>query len=109
MVVVTWDFDDTYETSDSQSTCSTSNSKDSIVEFRDVNTVNTEIAIMSIDDQLKMIKEEKHQEYLPSTGCKLLSLDTKEWLTGSSYNHHKDNSFSPYQHKCCFGQTLYRL
>ena len=25
---------------------------------------------MSIDDQLKTIKEEKHQEYLPNTSCK---------------------------------------
>ena len=46
----TWDFDVTHETSDSHSTCSTSNSEDSIVESRDVNTVNTEIANMSIDD-----------------------------------------------------------
>ena len=64
MVRETWDFDVTHETSDSQSTCSTSNSEGSIVETRDVNTVNTEIANMGIDDQLKMIREEKHQEYL---------------------------------------------
>ena len=54
--------------SDSQSTCS--NSENSIVESRDVNTVNTEIANMSIDDQLKKIREEKNQEYLLNTGCK---------------------------------------
>ena len=40
-----------------------------------MNTVNTEIANMSIDDQLKMIREEKHQEYLLSTGCKSPSLE----------------------------------
>ena len=40
----TWDFDVPHEKSDSQSTCSISNSKDSIVKSRDVNTVNTEIA-----------------------------------------------------------------
>ena len=55
----TWDFDVTHETSDSQSTCSTSTSENSIVKSREVNTVNTEIANMSIDDQLKMIREEK--------------------------------------------------
>ena len=69
----TWDFDVTHETSDSESTCSTSNSEDSIVESRDVNTVKTNISNMSIDDQLKMIREEKHQEYLLNTGCKSLS------------------------------------
>ena len=71
----TWDFDVTHETSDSQSTCSTSTSENSIVKSREVNTVNTEIANMSIDDQLKMIREEKHQEYLLSTGCKSPSLE----------------------------------
>ena len=62
MVGETWDFDVTQETSDSQSTCSTSTSENCIVKSREVNTVNTEIANMSIDDQLKMIREEKHQE-----------------------------------------------
>ena len=73
MVGETWDFDVTHETSDSESTCSISNSEDSIIESRDVNTVNTKISSMSIDDQLKMIREEKHQEYLLKTGCKSLS------------------------------------
>ena len=41
----TLDFDDTYETSDQTA------------KFRYVNTINFEIAIMSIDDQLKMIRE----------------------------------------------------
>ena len=58
MVGETWDFDVTHETSDNQSTCSTSTSENSIVESREVNTVNTEIANMSIDDQLKMIRFE---------------------------------------------------
>ena len=44
MVGETWDFDVTHETSDSESTCSISNSEDSIVESRDVNTVNTKIS-----------------------------------------------------------------
>ena len=70
MVGETWDFDVTHETSDSESTCSISNSEDSIVESRDVNTVNTKISSMSIDDQLKIIRKEKHQEYLLNTGCK---------------------------------------
>ena len=74
MVGRTWDFDVTHETSDNQSTCNTSNSEDSIVESRDVNIVNTEITIMSIDDQLKILGEKRHQEYLLNTGCKLSSL-----------------------------------
>ena len=46
----TWDFDVPHETSDSESTCSIKNSEDSIVESRDVNTVNTKISSMTIDD-----------------------------------------------------------
>ena len=75
MVEGTWDFGVTHETSDIQSTCSTSNSEDTTFESRDVNTVNTEIANMIINDQLKMIREEKHQEYLLNTGCKSPSLE----------------------------------
>ena len=70
MVGKTWDFDVTYETSNSESTCSISNSEDSILESRDVNTVNTKISSMSIDDQLKIIRKEKHQEHLLNTVCK---------------------------------------
>ena len=70
MVGETWDFDVTHETSDGESTCSTSNPEDSIVESKNVNTVDTEISNMNIDDQLKMIRKEKHQEYLLNTGCK---------------------------------------
>ena len=70
MVGKTWDFDVTYETSNSKSTCSISNSEDSILESRDVNTVNTKISSMSIDDQLKIIRKEKYQEHLLNTVCK---------------------------------------
>ena len=70
MVGETWDFDVPHETSDSESMCNISNAEDSIVDSRDVNTVKTKISSMSIDDQLKMIREEKHQEYLLNTGCK---------------------------------------
>ena len=56
MVGGTPDFDD-----NSQSTCSISNSEDSTVKSRNVNTLKIKIVIMSINDQLKMIKEEKHQ------------------------------------------------
>ena len=73
MVGETWDFNVTHETSDGESTCSTSNSEGSIVESKNINTVDTEISNMNIDDQLKMIREEKHQEYLLNTGCKSLS------------------------------------
>ena len=95
----TWDFDVTHETSDSESTCSTSNSEDSIVESRDVNTVNTEISNRSIDDQLKMIREEKHQEYLLNTCCKSSSseitknnINTKQLVSRSQKRKHKQNS-----------------
>ena len=70
MVGETWDFDVTHETSDSESTCSVSNSEDSIVESRDVNTVSTKSSGMSIDDQLKIIRKEKHQKCLLNNGCK---------------------------------------
>ena len=62
----TWDFDVTHEASDGETTCSTSKS---IIESKNKNTVDTEISNMNIDDQLKMIREEKHQEYLLNTGC----------------------------------------
>ena len=75
MVGETWNFDVTHEASDSQSTYSTSNSEGSIVETRDVNTANTEITNMGIDNQLKMIREEKHQEYFLNTSSKLQSLE----------------------------------
>ena len=73
MVGETWDFDVTHKTSDSKSTCSIGNSEDSIIKSRDMNTVNTKISSMSINDQLKMIWKEKHQEYFLNTGCKSLS------------------------------------
>ena len=74
MVGKTWDFEVTHE-SGSESMHSASNSEDSLIESRDVNTINTEISNMSIDDQLKMIREEKHEEYLLKTGCKSPSSD----------------------------------
>ena len=74
MVGETWDFH-AHEASDSQPMCSTSNSEDSIVESKDVNTVNIKTPNMSIDDQLKMIRKEKHQEYLLKTDCKSPSLE----------------------------------
>ena len=43
---------------DSQFMCNTSNSEGSRVKSRDVNIVNTEVAIISINDQLKMVREE---------------------------------------------------
>ena len=62
MVGKTWDFDVTHEASDGESMCCTSNSEDSIVKSKNVNTVDTKISNMIIDDQLKMIRKEKHQE-----------------------------------------------
>ena len=41
-----------------------------------MNTANTEIANRSIEDQLKMIREEKYQECLLNTGLKLPSLES---------------------------------
>ena len=78
MVGETWNFDVTHETSDSESSCSTGNSEDSKVEPRDVNKFNTEISNMSINDQLKVIREEKHQDCLlnadsDSNDCMFLS------------------------------------
>ena len=73
MVKRTWNFGVTHKTSESESTCSISNSEDSIVQFRNVNTVKTKISNMSIDDQLKMIREKKYEKNLLDTGCKSLA------------------------------------
>ena len=75
MVGETWDFDVTHERSDSHLTCSRSNSEGSIVETRDLNTINTKISNIDIDDQLKLVREEKHQKYFLNTGSKLPSLE----------------------------------
>ena len=40
-----------------------------------MNTVITEIAIMSINDQLKMRREKMYQEYFLENGCKSPSLE----------------------------------
>ena len=53
-----WDFDDTVNTSDSQSVCSTDKSRDSLVKFSDVNIINHSLSKRNIDDQLKAIKKE---------------------------------------------------
>ena len=42
---------------------------------------------MNIDDQLKMIREEKHQEYLLNTGCKSLSSE-------NTHNNENTKQFS---------------
>ena len=98
MVGETWDFDVTHETSDGESTCSTSNPEDSIVESKNVNTVDTEISNMNTDDQLKTIREEKHQEYLLNTGCKSLSSEntqnnknTKQFSDPQARKENKEN------------------
>ena len=90
MLGETWDFGVTHETRDGESTCSTSNSEDSIVESKNVNTVDTEISNMNINDQLKMIREEKHQEYLLNTGCKSLS-------SKNTHNNENTKQFSDRQ------------
>ena len=90
MVGKTWDFDVTHEASDGESMCCTSNSEDSIVKSKNVNTVDTKISNMIIDDQLKMIRKEKHQEYLLNTGCKSLS---------SENTHNNENVKSSVIHK----------
>ena len=91
----TWDFDVPHEKSDSESTCSISISEDSIVESRDVNTVNTRISSMSISDQLNMIREEKHQEYLLNTGCKSSSSEnTKNNKNTKRFSHCAKNHIS---------------
>ena len=90
MVKKTWNFGVTHETSESESTCSISNSEDSIVQFRNVNTVKTKISNMSIDDQLKMIREKKHEEYLLDTGCKsLASENTKNYKNTKQFSDPK--------------------
>ena len=90
MVKKTWNFGATHETSESELTCSISNSEESTVESRDANTVKTKISNMSIDDQLKMIREKKHEEYLLDTGCKsLASENTKNYKNTKQFSDPK--------------------
>ena len=97
MVRETWDFHVPHETSDSESTCSISNSEDSIVESRDVNTVTTKTSSMSIDDQLKIIREEKHREYLLNTGSKLPSSENTK--NNKNTEHFSDPQARKRKHK----------
>ena len=62
------DFGDTFNTSDSQSVCSTNNSGDSQVKFSETNIISHNPSRRNIDDQLKTIREENHKEYLYKAG-----------------------------------------
>ena len=73
-----WDFGDTFNTSDSQSVCSTDKSGQSLVKFSDVNITSHNPSKRNIDDQLKTIREEKHNEYLHNAGHKSLSLENNK-------------------------------
>ena len=73
--------------------------QNTIVESKNINTVDSEISNMNIDDQLKMIRKEKHQEYLLNTGCKSLSLEnthsnenTKQFSDPQARKENKGNS-----------------
>ena len=70
----TWGFNDIFNTSDSQSVCSASTSEGSLVKLSDVNIINHNPWKRNIDDQLKIIRKEKHKEYLHNAGHKSLSL-----------------------------------
>ena len=67
-------FGDTFNASDSKSVCSTDKSRDSPVELNDINIISHNSSKRNTDDQLKIIREEKHKEYLHNAGCKSLSL-----------------------------------
>ena len=62
-----------------------------------MNTVNNEIANRSIDDQLKMIREEKYQEYLLNTGCKSPTI-TK--TRNSSVIYKPEKKTQPFNGQC---------
>ena len=89
MVGATSNFD-----GNSQYKCSASYSENSIVESRDVNIVNTEIAIMSIDDPLKKIREEKNPEHPLNTSCKSPWKITKKMQTRHSSGIHKSEKIT---------------
>ena len=90
MVRETWNFDVTHEISDSQSTCSASNSEGSIVKTRDVNTVNTGSKLQSFEntknnknkkqlsdpqarkENLNQTTETKKDFYWPSSTCAII-------------------------------------
>ena len=56
----TWEFDNTFNTSDSQSVCGVRRSGDSLVKLNDVNIISRNPSKRNIDDQLKTISEEKN-------------------------------------------------
>ena len=66
-----WVFGDTCNTSDSYSVCSTVKSRDLLTKFSEINIISLKPSKRNIDDQLEIIKEEKHKEHLHSGGCKL--------------------------------------
>ena len=73
-----WGFGNTFNTSDSQSVCSTGKSGDSLVEFSDVNIISHNPSKRNFNDQLKTIRVEKQKEYLHNAGCKSLSLENNK-------------------------------
>ena len=73
-----WDFHDTFNTSDSQSVCSTNKSSDSLVKFSDINIISHNPSKRNSDDQVKTIREEKHKEYLHNAGRKSPSLENNK-------------------------------
>ena len=53
-------------------------SQDSLVEFNDVNFISHNPSKRNIDDQLKIIRDEKHMEYLHNAVSKSLSLENNK-------------------------------
>ena len=82
-----WYFSDTCNTSDSHSVCSTVKSRDSLAKFSEINIISHEPSKINIDDQLKIIREEKRKEYLHNTGCKSPLLGTNKNNENQKQSH----------------------
>ena len=72
------DFEDIFNTSDSQSVCNADKSGDQLVKFSDGKIISHNLSKRNIDDHLKTIREEKHKVYLQNTGLKSLILENNE-------------------------------
>ena len=101
----TWNFDVTHAISDSQSTCSASNSEGSIVKTRDMNTVNTGSKLQAFEntkniknpkqlsdpqsrkENLNQTTETKKEFYWPSSTCTIIGDSMINGIGKKSYRN----------------------
>ena len=74
----TWDLGDIFNTFDSQSVCVTDKPWDLLVKFNDVNIISHNPSKRNIYGRLKMIRKDRHKEYLHNAGRKSLSFENSK-------------------------------